>query len=278
MKVFISWSGANSRRLGDAIRDWLPGVLQMVSPYFTPSDIEKGARWSTDIAKELEESSVGIICVTRDNLHSDWILFEAGALSKRLQKSHVCPILFGITNTDLAGPLKQFQTTEFEKSDFQKLIGVINGQLGDNKLPQKTLEVVFEKWWPDLQTKINEILAEVDQPAEPIRSDRELLEEILTLNRMSLKRAQSPIAIGAIKELLQGYIKVHDEQMNETGGYQETLNSLKSMRDAINHISRKYLVDSEVEDLFERFKKLSFEAISNQLINDEQISDDQIPF
>lgn len=278
MKVFISWSGANSRRLGEAIRDWLPGVLQMVSPYFTPSDIEKGTRWSTDIAKELEESSVGIICVTRDNLHSDWILFEAGALSKRLQKSHVCPILFGITNTDLAGPLKQFQTTEFEKNDFQKLIGVINGQLGDNKLPQKTLEVVFEKWWPDLQNKINEILAEVDQPSEPIRSDRELLEEILTLNRMSLKRTQSPIAVGAIKELLQGYIKVHDEQMNENGGYQDTLNSLKSMRDAINHITRKYLVDSEVEDLFERFKKLSFEAISNQLINDEQISEDQIPF
>lgn len=278
MKVFISWSGANSKRLGEAIRDWLPGVLQMVSPYFTPSDIEKGTRWSTDIAKELEESSVGIICVTRDNLHSDWILFEAGALSKRLQKSHVCPILFGITNTDLAGPLKQFQTTEFEKSDFQKLIAVINGQLGDNKLPQKTLEVVFEKWWPDLQTKIHEILAEVDQPSEPIRSDRELLEEILTLNRMSLKRTQSPIAIGAIKELLQGYIKVHDEQMNESGGYQETLNSLKSMRDAINHISRKYLIDSEVEDLFERFKKLSFETISSETINDEQLSDDQIPF
>ena len=144
MKVFISWSGPHSKKLGEAIRDWLPGVLQLVIPYFTPSDIEKGTRWSTDIAKELEESKIGILCVTKDNLHSDWILFEAGALSKRLQKSLVCPILFGITNTDLAGPLKQFQTTEFEKNDFHKLMTVINAQLDEHKLPQKTLDIVFE--------------------------------------------------------------------------------------------------------------------------------------
>ena len=94
MKVFISWSGQPSKRLGEALRDWLPGVLQLVTPYFTPSDIEKGTLWSTDIAKELSESQVGILCVTRDNIHSDWLLFEAGALSKSLEKSHVCPVLF----------------------------------------------------------------------------------------------------------------------------------------------------------------------------------------
>ena len=145
MKVFISWSGQDSKKLGEALRDWLPGVLQLVTPYFTPSDIEKGTRWSTDISRELSESQIGILCVTRDNIHNDWILFEAGALSKSLEKSHVCPVLFGITNTDLAGPLKQFQTTEFEKGDIHRLLGVINGRSGENKLPQKTLDTVFEK-------------------------------------------------------------------------------------------------------------------------------------
>ena len=154
MKVFISWSGQPSKRLGEALRDWLPGVLQLVTPYFTPSDIEKGTLWSTDIAKELSESQVGILCVTRDNIHSDWLLFEAGALSKSLEKSHVCPVLFGITNTDLTGPLKQFQTTNFEKGDIHRLLGVINGRIGESKLPQKTLDTVFEKWWPDLEEKI----------------------------------------------------------------------------------------------------------------------------
>jgi hypothetical protein len=89
MKVFISWSGPVSKRLAEAIRDWLPGVLQLVTPYFTPADIEKGGRWASDIAKELSSSELGILCITRDNIHSDWILFEAGALSKSLDKSFV---------------------------------------------------------------------------------------------------------------------------------------------------------------------------------------------
>jgi len=122
MKVFISWSGANSKKLAEVLRNWLPAVLQLVKPYFTPSDIEKGTRWNSEITKELESSEVGILCVTRDNLHSDWVMFEAGALSKSLDKAHVCPVLFGIHNTDLAGPLKQFQTTEFQKEDFKKLV------------------------------------------------------------------------------------------------------------------------------------------------------------
>jgi hypothetical protein len=55
MNVFISWSGEVSRQLAEAVRDWLPNVLQSAKPYFTPADIEKGARWETDIAKALEE-------------------------------------------------------------------------------------------------------------------------------------------------------------------------------------------------------------------------------
>lgn len=277
MKVFISWSGPLSKRLGEAIRDWLPGVLQLVTPYFTPSDIEKGSRWSTDIAKELEDSQVGILCVTQDNLHSDWILFEAGALSKRLQKSHVCPILFGITNTDLAGPLKQFQTTGFEKSDFHKLLGVINSQLGDQKLPQKTLELVFEKWWPDLEAKIHEILVDVEAPDQPLRSDRELLEEVLELSRVASRRVSRPLlASGAIQDLLDNYIELHDEQVHEVGGYQQTLDSLKKMSKSLNYIASKYKgVSGELDDAIERFNNLSYSVVNG---DEEHSGDEEIPF
>ena len=262
MKVFISWSGPLSKELGEAIRDWLPGVLQVVSPYFTPADIEKGTRWSTDISKELEESKIGILCVTRDNLHSDWILFEAGALSKSLQKSHVCPVLFNITNSDLAGPLKQFQTTEFEKKDFLKLLTVINGSLGDHKLPSKTLETVFEKWWPDLEEKVIEILSGVDGPSEPVRSDRELLEEIVNLTRAAAKSgSRLPVNPQAISDLLSNYIILHNEQMNREGGYQDALDSLKTLEKPINHIINKMRgVSDELDELIEVFKDLSYEA------------------
>ncbi len=56
MKLFISWSGSLSRKLGEALRLWFPAVIQSIKPYFTPSDIDKGARWNNEIAKELETS------------------------------------------------------------------------------------------------------------------------------------------------------------------------------------------------------------------------------
>ena len=90
MKVFISWSGDLSRELGEALREWLPSVIQSVKPFFTPNDIEKGARWGKDIANELESSSVGIFCITKENLSKPWLMFEAGALSKNLDASKVC--------------------------------------------------------------------------------------------------------------------------------------------------------------------------------------------
>lgn len=276
MKVFISWSGAHSKKLGEAIRDWLPGVLQAVTPYFTPSDIEKGSRWSTDISKELSESQIGILCITQDNIHNDWILFEAGALSKSLEKTHVCPILFGITNTDLTGPLKQFQTTEFDKSDIQKLLGVINKRLEDRKLPQKTLDTVFEKWWPDLEERITKILSEVEERDEPIRSDRELLEEVLQLSRETARRSHRPtIAPGAIQDLLMHYIDLHDQQAAKQGDYQETLNSLQTMNKALSYIVNRFTgLTDELDQLIQRFRELEYTVEDKD--NDQD--NDDIPF
>lgn len=118
-KVFISWSGDLSKKLAEEVRLWLPGVLQFVKPYFTPNDIEKGTRWSTEITNELENSNAGIICLTKDNINKPWILFEAGALSKNFGKANVCTILFNLDSADLTGPLTSFQATKFDKSDLK---------------------------------------------------------------------------------------------------------------------------------------------------------------
>ena len=276
MKVFISWSGQHSKRLGEAFRDWLPGVLQLVVPYFTPSDIEKGTRWPTDVARELSESQVGILCITRDNIHSDWLLFEAGALSKSLEQSHVCPVLFGINNTDLAGPLKQFQTTEFEKGDIHRLLGVINGRIDENKLPQKTLDTVFEKWWPDLKTNIDQILAEAGEPEEPVRSDRELLEEILQLSRVASRSpTRSGIPPAALQDLLGHYIALHAHEAGRRGSYQDTLDQLQKMDKPLTYIIKRYKgANDRLDELIDKFSKLTYIAEQKS----EEIDDDDVPF
>jgi hypothetical protein len=265
MKVFISWSGDHSKKLGEALKEWLPGVLQRVQPYFTPSDIEKGARWASEIATELSNAQVGILCITRDNLHSDWVMFEAGALSKSLEKSHVCPILFGISNADLAGPLKQFQTTEFNRGEMHKLMATVNGRLGESKLPQKTFDGVFDMWWPTLEQKVSEIMQEINGPQEPIRSEREILEEILLPARSTAKNQSRPsrISTRAIQDLLQTFIDFHDEQASETGGYAESLESLKRMSRPIEYIASTASHAQTVAELLKKFNELTFEVINS---------------
>jgi hypothetical protein len=265
MNVFISWSGENSKKYAEVLRNWLPAVLQLVKPYFTPSDIEKGTRWNTEIAKELESAQVGILCVTRDNLHSDWIMFEAGALSKSLDKAHVCPILFGIRNADLSGPLKQFQTTEFSKEDFKKLLQVINNKLADNKLTPSLLESVFEKWWPELEQNIKKCISDIKvEPTKPIRTDRDILDELLEITRIYVRNIQAqPQRINpkAVENLIAKFIVLHDENANGTSGYQETLDDLNEMSRSIIYLASRF---PELDELVQKVKNLSFTCKEKQ--------------
>src|SRR5437016_8025282 len=182
MKVFISWSGQRSAAVADALRYWLPKVIQALEPWVSADDIEKGTRWRSGLASELEQSSVGIICLTRENLDSTWIHFEAGALSKQQQNTFVCTFLFGLEPTDVREPLAQFQATRATKIDLRKLIFTINNTLSDSKLPEPELNEAFEVWWPKLEERLNNI-AKVTSEILTIRPDRELIEEILEIVR-----------------------------------------------------------------------------------------------
>jgi hypothetical protein len=185
MKVFISWSGDRSRAVGDILRRWFPSVLQAVRPYFSPDDVAKGSRWSSEIAKELESSNVGLLVITPENQEAPWLLFEAGALAKNLDRSKVCPLLFGgMEPTDVKGPLVQFQAAQFCKEEMRRVIKMMNGGLADIALPPEVLENVFEMWWPKLEADVGKQLEVSDGgPSEVPRSDRDLLEEVLALTR-----------------------------------------------------------------------------------------------
>ena len=196
MKVFLSWSGNKSHKVAIELRNWLPSVIQAVEPYVSSEDIDKGARWSSDIAKELEDSAFGIICVTKDNIHAPWLTFEAGALSKKLDKAYVSPFLFDIKRSDINGPILQFQSTVFEKDDIKKLVKTINKACGDDHLTEERLEKAFDVWYPSLQDELNKIKKEFkdEEPkiSEPEKGKQEILEEILELTRINQKILRSP--------------------------------------------------------------------------------------
>jgi len=198
MKVFISWSGERSKAVAEALRYWLPKVIQALDPWMSADDIDKGTRWRSGIATELEQSSVGIICLTRENLDSTWIHFEAGALSKQQQNTYVCTFLFGLGPTDIREPLAQFQATTDKREDVRKLIFTVNRSLNESQLPESELNESFAVWWPKLEERLRSIPISSGGVKEPIREDREILEEILELVRGQGRQLFIPIEADSI--------------------------------------------------------------------------------
>lgn len=194
MRVFISWSGERSRALAEILRDWLPSVIQAIKPYFSPDDTAKGSVWFSEVARQLEDTRIGLICLTPDNLTAPWLLFEAGAISKDVGKSRVIPILFGLEPTDLQGPLVQFQAAPFTATDFWRVIKSINSQLNE-PLSIDILRRTYDTWWPKLEQPVTDVLAKTTSAdTEVRRTERELLEEILQLVRAYVVRPEPQTA------------------------------------------------------------------------------------
>src|SRR5262245_10836217 len=93
MKVFLSWSGERSKSAALMLRQWLPDVIQSIEPWMSAEDIDAGARWNSELTNKLAETRFSVICLTKDNQQAPWILFEAGALSKTIEKTYVIPYL-----------------------------------------------------------------------------------------------------------------------------------------------------------------------------------------
>lgn len=194
MKIFISWSGETSQKIAGLIKEFIPRVIQSAKPYYTPDDIEKGMKWEAEISQHLEKCEIGLICLTKNNMDKPWILFEAGALSNRLEKAKVCPILFGVKKTEITGPLSTFQMTDFSKEDFFKLIQSINASL-DEPVEEKNIEAIFNAFFAKLEEDVNDILQEDKQNSSKskknTRTERDILEEILLLVRRQERRIVS---------------------------------------------------------------------------------------
>lgn len=238
MKIFLSWSGQKSHQVALAFKDWLPLVIQCIDPYVS-SDIDKGIRWSTDIAKELENSSFGILCVTKDNIEAPWLLFEAGALSRMMDKHYVCPFLFDLRMAEIkSGPLLQFQTTVLEKDDIKKLLKTINKSCGDSAINEDLLEKTFNIWWPNLEESLDNIMEEKseDKPSSKKLNNDDMLEELLELARINQKFLRSPETILPVDYVrnVVGFRPNNGTVPLEINLYNELYSTLNNMQNQLN--------------------------------------------
>src|SRR5215217_9258833 len=155
MQVFISWSGEQSRRLAEALRDWLPGVLQAVEPWLSSRDALIGEPFSTSLTRAFASSEVGVVCVTKNNLHSPWLHFEAGVLSSA--KRAIALYGLGVSPSELTGPLAQFQMDTADSNGTYRLLRYLNSAAGNRQLTDESLNRAFSLWWPVLERTLENI-------------------------------------------------------------------------------------------------------------------------
>jgi hypothetical protein len=202
MKVFISWSGSRSKQIAKILHDWLPIVLQNIEPFMSTEEIEKGMRWFSSIATELENCNFGLVCLTPENLTAPWIHFEAGALAKAIDHSRVVPLLFQLKPSEVQGPLAQFNIANFERDDVKRLLKSISNAAGDEGLDERRLETTFAAFWTQFDNNIRaipKIVQDYKSGNDPhsSRDTASILEEILVLVR------QQSIVSSDITALLQ---------------------------------------------------------------------------
>lgn len=116
VKIFISWSGAASGQLASALYHWIPQAIHAVRVWMSAEDLAIGVNWLEELQQKLQSAQLGILCLTPENLSSPWLLFEAGAIARTLEKKRVCPYLLGLSPEGLTFPLAQFQAATADQA------------------------------------------------------------------------------------------------------------------------------------------------------------------
>lgn len=260
MEIFLSWSGDWSKKLAQSFREWIPLVLQDVKPFMSSKDISIGSNWNESINKHLNNSSIGLIFLTPENIDSPWINFEAGGLSKSLtNQTKIIPILFDKNKPKMTlskTPLKQFQSLLIpEEKEFKRLIESINEDL-DLPVEESYLIKIFDKWWPDLESKLNEVnnsyKSKTSNNSNNKKSEKDMSLSLLTdvsskmdfiLSRENELRRQRrpPMDISeATKDLLKAYtsfVKLYDNSL-ETIDKNDFEECLVKLRKPITYLRR----------------------------------------
>ena len=130
-KLFISWSGENGKEIALKLKEVLEKDVfeNELSCFVSDSDITSGETWWNRINKELTASSMGIVCITKENVKAPWIYYEAGALVGH--DIMTIPLLFNCSFEILNDtPLDTNQKVQFsDRKKFAKMILDINGHL-----------------------------------------------------------------------------------------------------------------------------------------------------
>ena len=235
--VFLCWSGDRSRKCAEVFNTFLRQYVQAAQPWMSP-DIEKGARWRDEIGDALARTSIGIVCLTPENLTKPYVLFEAGALSK-LRQDRACTFLLDISPGSVEPPLGDFQATPFEKGQVKRLLDTVRDAAAERNLPTldaTASDALFAQLWPQMEAAFEHARKTPTAAAkQPQRRVEDMVEEVLTIVR-TLKREESRLggltlqATGSVSP--QGSPRPSSVRFSDAIGFVDATGRLTNVLDA----------------------------------------------
>lgn len=151
MNVFLSYSGDRSFQMAEVLYHWLPKFLPEITPFLSNHDIKKGAVWFNSIQSTAESSQIGILCVTPENFESPWLMYEMGLLTQSVGQGNVFPILLGISDKDLTGPLGLIQCISLNRDNLLRLLKQISSTVFNTDYSPKFFDNYYENFLSDLE-------------------------------------------------------------------------------------------------------------------------------
>ena len=118
-KIFISWSKEKSRDLAIEIKSLLESLDPHSKVFMSENDISAGEPVQKKIIQEITECDILLLCFTKENKKSPWLLYEAGfanGLNKR-----IIPFLFDVDpnwHSWIDNPMNFAREINVTESDF----------------------------------------------------------------------------------------------------------------------------------------------------------------
>lgn len=163
MKVFISWSKNRSMQFAIKTKEFLEGMSSKIDAFVSEVDINGGEDVQEKIIEKIIECDTLVLCFTKENKKSPWLLFEAG-YARGLKKT-VIPLLFDDDpnwHSWIDNPMNIAREIKFNSENFEDIVfkcfNINHSKLNKKKVEDFRQEILA----------IKESLREVDIQCEDL--------------------------------------------------------------------------------------------------------------
>ena len=161
MKIFISWSKAKSMELAIKTKELLESLDPQIEAFVSQVDIHAGEDVQNKIIEKIRACDKLVLCFTKENKKSPWLLFEAG-YARGINKV-VVPLLFDVDpnwHSWIDNPMNIAREISFNHNNF-----IDSFLTGFNISNTKSNRLKIEKYIKSI-TEIKEKFREVDIECE----------------------------------------------------------------------------------------------------------------